>query len=328
MTDASSQVLLLVEDNPGDARLFREMLEEQGSHDIELAHVERMCDAEKHLAEHKVDIILLDLGLPDEQGLKAIRRARAAAPGIPLVVLTGLDDGALAVQALQQGAQDYLIKGQIDTRGLLRALRYAIERKIMEEALFTEKERAEVTLKSIGDAVLCTDLSGKVTFLNVVAEKMTGWSWQEAVGRPLAEVFQVVDAISREAIPNRIAFAVGQNQTFHLPLNSILIRRDGFEFWIEDSASPIHDRAGQIAGAVKIFRDVSAAREMLMQMAHSAEHDFLTSLPNRMLLNERVDQAIALARRHKKRVAVLFLDLDGFKYINDSLGHPIGDKLL
>ena len=139
MSKKSIKILLLVEDNHGDARLLREMFDEQGSHEkTELTHVACMGDAEQHLATSSVDIILLDLGLPDAQGLEAVRRARAAAPSIPLVVLTAMDDELLAIQALQEGAQDYLIKGQIDTRGLLRALRYAIERKAVEDALFVE----------------------------------------------------------------------------------------------------------------------------------------------------------------------------------------------
>ena len=328
MSKKSITRLLLIEDNPGDARLLREMLNEQGSHNIEFTHVECMSEAEKHLAECEVDIILLDLGLPDAQGLEAVRRAHAAAPRVPLVVLTALDDESLAAQALQEGAQEHLIKGQVDTRGLTRALRYAVERKIMEEALFVETERAQVTLNSIGDAVACTNISGHLTFLNIVAERMTGWSWQEAEGRPMAEVFRVLDATSRETIPNPMVMAVGQDRTVHLPPNCILVRRDGFEIPIEDSAAPIHDREGGSTGAVIVFRDVSATRAMALQMAHSAQHDFLTGLPNRMLLNDRVSQAIALASRHMKQVAVLFLDLDGFKYINDSLGHSIGDKLL
>ena len=198
------KVILLVEDNPGDARLLREMFSDQAANDTQLAQVQTMAEAEAHLAAHPVDVILLDLGLPDTQGLEAVRRTHAAAPSVPLVVLTGMDDETLASQALQEGAQDYLIKGQIDTRGLMRALRYAVERNTMEEA----------------------------------------------------------------------------------------------------------------------------ARRMSLQMAHSAEHDFLTGLPNRMLFNDRVSQAIALASRRKKRVAVLFLDLDGFKHVNDSLGHPVGDRLL
>src|SRR6187549_1373360 len=145
-------------------------------------HVRCMGDAELRLAEPAVDVILLDLGLPDAQGLGAVRRAHAAAPRVPLVVLTGLDDDTIAVQALQEGAQDYLVKGQIETRGLLRALRYAVERKTMEEALFSEKERAQITLDCIGDAVICTNIDGDITFLNVVAEKLTGWSWAEAGG--------------------------------------------------------------------------------------------------------------------------------------------------
>jgi diguanylate cyclase (GGDEF)-like protein/PAS domain S-box-containing protein len=327
MTSPLSAVLL-VEDNPGDARLLREMLREEGPHNVELTQVECMSEAEEHLAAGIVDIILLDLGLPDTQGLEAVRRARAAAPRTPLVVLTGASDESLGTQALQEGAQDYLFKGQIDARGLLRALRYAAERKTMQEALFVEKERAEATLNCIGDAVICTDVTGNITFVNVVAEKMTGWSWQEANGRPMPEVFRILDASSREATPNRMELAIGENRTVYLPSNCILARRDGSEIPIEDSASPIRDRDGNGTGAVIVFRDVSAARATARQITHSAEHDFLTGLPNRLLLSDRIGQAISLAPRHKNKIAVLFLDLDGFKHINDSLGHSFGDKLL
>ena len=125
------KTLLVVEDNLGDARLLREMFNEQGSHKTELVNVVSMTEAEKCIARRMFDIILLDLGLPDAQGLEAVRRTHAAAPRVPLVILTGLDDESVAAQALQRGAQDYLIKGQIEPRGLFRALRYAVERKTM-----------------------------------------------------------------------------------------------------------------------------------------------------------------------------------------------------
>src|SRR6202051_2169294 len=328
MSKKPIKVLLLVEDNQGDARLLQEMLNEPSLHGTEVSHVTTMNDAESHLGRNAVDIIVLDLGLPDAHGVEAIRRAHAAAPHIPLVVLTGLDDESLAAQALQEGAQDYLLKGQIDPRGLLRALGYAIERKTMEEALFAEKERAQVTLNCIGDAVVCTDISGRITFLNPVAETMTGWPFAEAVGLPMAEVFRTLSATSSEPTETTAELAILQIRSVHLPPSCVLIRRDGLEIPIEDSIAAIHDRQGQAIGAVIVFRDVSVARAMAQQITHSAEHDFLTGLPNRMLLNDRIGQAIALATRHKKKIGVLFLDLDGFKHINDSLGHPVGDKLL
>src|SRR4030081_1245191 len=138
-------------------------------------------------------------------------------PPFPLGGWGALEERARAAEALQEGAQDYLIKGQIDARGLLRALRYAIERKTMEEALFVEKERAQVTLNCIGDGVICTDILGNITFLNLIAEKMTGWSLQEAAGRPMAAVLRILDAASRETTPNPMEMAFGQDRTVHLP---------------------------------------------------------------------------------------------------------------
>ncbi|MEO8197637.1 MAG: EAL domain-containing protein [Thermoanaerobaculia bacterium] len=328
MTGQKLQQILLVEDNPGDARLFREMLAEEGLRDTGVTQAECLLEAEKLLAVRTFDLILLDLGLADAQGLEAVRRAHAAAPRVPLVVLTGRDDEALALRALQEGAEDFLVKDQIDSRGLLRAMRYGIERKLLVEALFEEKERAQVSLKCIGDAVICTDSADRITFLNLVAESTTGWSFQEAVGRSRIEVLRVLDGLGREVSRDVLPLAVDLEQTMQLPSSWMLVRRDGFELPIEGSAAPIHDLEGKAAGAVIVFRDVSDARALALQMTHFAEHDFLTGLPNRLLLNDRLGQAIAVAPRHEKKVAVLFLDLDGFKHINDSLGHSIGDKLL
>lgn len=204
-----------------------------------------------------------------------------------------------------------------------------IDRKAAEEALFLERERAQVTLDSIGDAVLSTDIAGNVTYLNLVAEKMTGWSREEARGRPLGEVFRVVDGTTHEP-PARspMRLAIEQNKPVGLAANSVLVRRDGFESAIENSAAPIHSRDGSVTGAVMVFHDVSEARAVALKVSHLAQHDFLTDLPNPVLLNDRIAQAIALARRYGKQFAVLFIDLDHFKRINDSLGHATGDKLL
>jgi diguanylate cyclase (GGDEF)-like protein/PAS domain S-box-containing protein len=326
-TPILSPKILLIENDPAVADKIRAALAaaDCGSFDVEW--VRQLSEGLERLSKRGIDAVLLELSLPDSHGIETFDKLFTVAPDVPILIL-GDGNEALAKEAVGRGAQDYLLADHLDSYSLSRALRNAIERKTVEDALYVEKERAVVTLNSIGDAVLCTDMSGRITYLNLVAEAMTGWFREEAIGRPLAEVFRIIDGGTRKTARDPMEMAVEQNRTVGLTVNCVLIRRDGFESAIEDSAAPIHDRVGRVTGAVIVFHDVSAARAMSVQMTHSAQHDAVTNLPNRLLLSDRISQSISLARRQRKHLAVIFLDLDRFKYINDSLGHATGDKLL
>jgi diguanylate cyclase (GGDEF)-like protein/PAS domain S-box-containing protein len=325
--------LLLVQDDCASAEKVRTALSSATIAWVKVIPA-RSCDealqwiAREVAGEAHISAILIDLMLPEGLGLEVFERIFAAAPLIPILILCDAHQEDLARQAVQSGAQDYLLKEKLDDYLLPKAVINMIGRASNAEALFIEKERAEVTLNSIGDAVMSCDIDGRITYLNVVAERLTGWSRTEAAGRPVEEVFRVLDGGTRAQASNPMAAAIKENKTVLLAPNSILSRRDGVEAAIEDSAAPIHDRRGQVTGAVMVFHDVSSSRALSLRISHQAQHDSLTDLPNRALLHDRLSQGMAVARRHSTKLAVMFLDIDRFKNVNDSLGHDVGDQLL
>jgi diguanylate cyclase (GGDEF)-like protein/PAS domain S-box-containing protein len=320
-------VVLHIGGNATDARTIQTVLAESTNEHFDVDWVPTLADGLARLTRHPISAVLLDL-LSEGPGIDQLETLVRAVPDTPILVVgTDVDDERVR-QVVRAGANDYLLKQHLDRYWLPRALLSAIERKLAEQALFEELDRAKVTLNSIGDAVLSTDVSGRVIYLNTVAETMTGWSRAEAADRPLEDVLQLVDGTTRERVDDPLRRAMRGNHSVHLESNVLLIRRDGAESPIEDTAAPIHDRRGSVTGAVIVFRDMSAIQATAQHMAHLASHDPLTDLPNRLLLQDRLGRALALAHRHQQGLAVLFLDVDHFKDVNDSLGHALGDQLL
>ena len=202
------------------------------------------------------------------------------------------------------------------------------QRKQYEEALFRERELAEVTLNSIGDAVIAADLELRITLLNPIAEGLTGWTAAEARGRPMDEVFRLRDARTGVALANPLCAAIERNAIVDLEGKAVLMHRNGFETPIEDSSAPIHDHAGHVIGGVLVFRDVSETRALALKMIHLTQLDTLTGLPNRSQMQGQIEQVVATARRRQQRCALLYIDIDHFKQINDQHGPANGDRVL
>lgn len=212
--------------------------------------------------------------------------------------------------------------------GFLMTLSDITTLKRAEADLYDEKERLRVTLNSIGDAVIAVDTEGLITFINPIAERITGWHSKDAIGRPIEEVMRIVIEGIGDSAMNPVRLAIQEERIVGMALNSKLQNRIGEEFHVEDSAAPIRDKNGVITGAIIVFHDVSEAIAMSIKMSHLANHDQLTDLPNRILLHDRLTYACKLAHYSNKQVATFLIDIDHFKYINDTLGHAIGDELI
>ncbi|MHB8744724.1 MAG: EAL domain-containing protein [Sulfuricaulis sp.] len=205
---------------------------------------------------------------------------------------------------------------------------HELERKQAADLLYEQKERAEVTLHSIGDAVITTDDAGRIEYLNPIAEQLTGWPSADARGRPVSEVFVIINEVSRLPAINPVARCLRDGQIVALANHTVLIDRGGHEIAIEDSAAPIRHRDGHVIGVVMVFHDVSMSRAMAQQLTWQATHDTLTGLINRREFEKRLAVALAETKTNRHQHALLYLDLDQFKIVNDTSGHVAGDELL
>ena len=200
--------------------------------------------------------------------------------------------------------------------------------KKLQIELENEKERLRVTLDSIGDGVIATNQQGLIEYLNPVAEKLTGWLQAEALGIPLLEVFNIINENTRLPAANPVECCLSEQQTINLASFTTLISRDGNEYGIEDSAAPIRDKQGNILGVVLVFHDATAQRQMAHEISYRASHDPLTGLLNRTEFEHQLQRGLANLQELANEHALLYINLDQFKVVNDSCGHAAGDKLL
>ncbi len=223
-------------------------------------------------------------------------------------------------------------KARVDASGRLRRLvgvEFDItERKLYEDALFKEKESAQITLQSIGDGVITTDGHLVVEYLNPTAEELTGWTFEEAQGKTIDEIFRGFHEETCEPLENPLSVAIRRARAIKSVRPTLLIKRDGNEMYIENTASPIRDGTGAVCGGVLVFHDVSESRELNRKLSYHASHDILTGLVNRREFEARLERSLRSAKARETQYALCHLDVDQFKIINDTCGHSAGDALL
>jgi len=311
--------VLLVEDEPGDAHLVRQFLLASREPRFDIVSVATLAEARRHLQENPPDVLLLDLSLPDSSGLDTVRAGRQAAGGLPIIVLTGRDDTAFALQTIEAGAQDYLIKGNFDTNALVRAIRYAIERKQAE----ARQRLAARVFETTGEAIMVTDTDANIVAVNPAFTRITGYSEAEVLGKN-----------------PRILDSERHNEAFHESMWQTLIasgewtgevwnrRKNGEVFPEWQTVSSVRDEAGKVTHYVAVFADLSEIRNAQQTAEHLSWRDALTGLANRAQFLKQLEQTLVNAQRESRFGVVLLLDLDRFKDINEARGLAVGDALL
>lgn len=253
----SFKKILLVEDNPSFAIIVKELFENNYQRVFGLEWVQTLEDTLSKLDNGNFDVVILDLGLPDSEGLDTFFDVLDRAPTTPIVIFTAVQDKKMALQAIRHGAQDYLIKGEFQSTLFFRAVQYAVQRKKLENELFFEKERLSVILESIGEGLIATDKNLKVTLLNPVGEMITGWTEEEALGKDLDEIFNVKHvqkAQMGEKTIERIALMGKFQSPFH---GSLMISKEGKKILTDGVMAPIYTHTEEAVGLIIVFHDAA-----------------------------------------------------------------------
>ena len=320
--------LVLVEDNLADARLVEEMLLGGSGDEFELTRLSRLSEARSHLSSDGAACVLLDLTLPDAVGLEGVEALRAEFAEIPIVIITGLDDEDTALKALHAGAQDYLIKGQIRGDAVRRAVRYAVERKRGEVEVAKLGRQNELILNSAGEGICGLDASGRISFANPAAARMLGWQADDLIGMAIHDVAHGTDPVEAGHAdgdcPVHLSLREGEVRAID---EDVFRRSNGTTFPVECTSTPIIER-GQLLGAVVTFNDITERKRFETQLQYLADHDALTGLFNRHRFEEELTRQLAQSAHYGGGGALLILDLDNFKYVNDAFGHHAGDELI
>lgn len=315
--------LLLVEDDPGDANLVRQLLKSSKKTRFEITTATCLEEATRLLQNGLPDILLLDLSLPDSFGIHTVNACHAQAAGIPIVVLTGNDDLEFALQTLEAGAQDYLIKGSFDTEALSRAIRHAICRARLENRLVESEERFHSMADSAPAMIWIAGPDQQALWFNRTWLAFTGKKLEEELGEGWTEHLHPED---RQRIMLEYRRNFDARTAFQLVYR--LQRQDGEYRWINDTGTPRVDGKGGFCGFIGLGMDITEQRAMQQELERQARFDYLTGLPNRRHFLEQAEMELARTHRYNSGMSMLMLDIDFFKSVNDNFGHKSGDLVL